>query len=88
MKKRKPILAACTAAAIVLGSCANAAAAAAAASLPFDDIAGSFAKNDILELVKEGVVNGTGNRKFEPKKRYARRICRHDGPFAQACARG
>lgn len=72
MKKRKPILAAWTAAAIVLGSCANASAAAAAASLPFDDIAGSFAKNDILELVKEGVVNGTGNRKFEPKKNVTR----------------
>jgi spore germination protein YaaH len=41
-------------------------------TLPFDDIANSFAKNEIVDLVKEGVVDGTGNRKFEPKKNVTR----------------
>ncbi|MDR9854836.1 S-layer homology domain-containing protein [Paenibacillus sp. VCA1] len=72
MKTRKIIIAGWMAGALALGGCANAWAATSSASLPFDDIAGSFAKNEIVELVKEGVVNGTGNRKFEPKKNVTR----------------
>jgi len=72
LKKSIKIFAVCMAAVIALGASTNGTAAAASAPLPFDDIAGSFAKKEIIELVKEGVVNGTGNRKFEPKKNVTR----------------
>ncbi|MCJ8010949.1 S-layer homology domain-containing protein [Paenibacillus sp. KQZ6P-2] len=41
-------------------------------TLPFDDIKGNFAEKNIVDLVKEGVVDGTGNRKFEPNKYVTR----------------
>ncbi|WP_245583765.1 S-layer homology domain-containing protein [Paenibacillus terrigena] len=72
MKIRNKILAVWMATAMVSGAFTNAPAAAASTSMPFDDIAGSFAKKEIIELIKEGVVNGTGNRKFEPKKNVTR----------------
>jgi len=70
LKIRNKIVVVWLATAVAFGAYTNAAAA--STSVPFDDIAGSFAKNEIIELVKEGVVNGAGNRKFEPEKNVTR----------------
>ncbi len=41
-------------------------------SQPFDDISSSFARQNIIDLAKEGIIDGTGDRKFEPKKNVTR----------------
>ncbi|MWV43229.1 glycoside hydrolase [Paenibacillus sp. HJL G12] len=56
----------------MLGASNGVSFAAQSTALPFDDIKGNFAEKEIVELVKEGVVNGTGNRRFEPKKNVTR----------------
>ncbi|WP_256992154.1 S-layer homology domain-containing protein [Paenibacillus sp. XY044] len=47
-------------------------AAAGSSSLPFHDISGSFARDEIVDLVHEGVVEGTGGGAFEPHKTVTR----------------
>ncbi|MFU1797610.1 S-layer homology domain-containing protein [Paenibacillus azoreducens] len=72
MKKYRRFAAAWTASALLFGACGSVVQAVQSTGLPFDDIAGSFAKKEIVELVKEGVVDGTGPRRFEPKKNVTR----------------
>ena len=73
MKKFDKALGVCMASLLLFGSFKSGVSAAASTpSLPFDDIRSSFAKNEIVELVKEGVVEGTGYRTFEPKKDVTR----------------
>lgn len=69
MKRYQKVLSLCMASAFMFGTLTPVSA---ASALPFNDIAGSFAKSEIVELVKEGVVDGTGNGKFEPKKNVTR----------------
>lgn len=47
-------------------------AASGSSSLPFHDISGSFARDEIVDLVHEGVVEGTGGGAFEPRKTVTR----------------
>lgn len=56
------------------GLCAGPAAsrASAASALPFSDIAGNFAQNDIVALYAQGIVGGTGGGKYEPGKSVTR----------------
>ncbi|WP_163882098.1 S-layer homology domain-containing protein [Paenibacillus favisporus] len=42
------------------------------ATTPFSDIAGSYAKDAINELVEKGIVNGKGNGKFDPSGKIER----------------
>ncbi|MEC0242256.1 S-layer homology domain-containing protein [Paenibacillus dokdonensis] len=72
MKIKNRLLTVLMASALIFGAFEGVSSAAQSTTLPFDDIAGSFAKKEITELVKEGVVDGTGNRKFEPKKNVTR----------------
>ncbi|WP_019121538.1 S-layer homology domain-containing protein [Brevibacillus massiliensis] len=44
----------------------------AAAVNPFDDISGSFAKQQITDLYIRGIVEGNGDRKFQPKQPVTR----------------
>jgi spore germination protein len=44
----------------------------AGAESPFDDIAGSYAKEQILDLYSHGIVSGMGNNQFEPTKNVTR----------------
>lgn len=46
--------------------------AAAQSDPPFGDISNSFAKDEIIDLYERGIVTGTGNHTFEPKKPIAR----------------
>lgn len=39
---------------------------------PFDDISNAYAQNQILDLYNKNIINGTGNRKFEPDKTITR----------------
>ncbi|WP_239616730.1 S-layer homology domain-containing protein [Cohnella mopanensis] len=49
-----------------------AAAAGAQAELPFDDITQNYATEAIIHLSQLNIINGTGNRKFEPTKAITR----------------
>lgn len=69
LKRYQKVLSLCMASAFMFGTLTPVSA---ASALPFNDISGSFAKSEIVELVKEGVVDGTGNGKFEPKKNVTR----------------
>jgi spore germination protein len=46
--------------------------AAAATELPFDDISGSYAQNQIIDLYNKKMISGTGYRSFEPNKQINR----------------
>ncbi|MCD9026527.1 S-layer homology domain-containing protein [Cohnella sp. NL03-T5] len=50
----------------------NPRASAAGTQLPFDDISDNFATEAIVHLTKLNLINGTGNRKFEPYKAISR----------------
>ncbi|WP_308635240.1 S-layer homology domain-containing protein [Paenibacillus silvisoli] len=44
----------------------------AAAALPYDDIRPNYAQDAILNMTKNKLMNGTGNRRFEPLKAVSR----------------
>ncbi len=58
--------------AALLSAIAVSAVSAETATTPFSDIAGSYAKDAINELVEKGIVNGKGNGKFDPSGKIER----------------
>jgi spore germination protein YaaH len=71
-KKLPPLLAAALLAGGLGGTFAAAPAPANAAGLPFDDISSSFAKQEIVSLYEQGLLNGVGERMFRPSSPVTR----------------